>query len=73
MNIADMTIHIPQDLHPDSQVRLEGELRELEGVSVTRFNYRIRNWLTVVYDPESTNPENTLKQVRQRDRNAVFF
>jgi len=42
MNIAGMTIHIPQDLHPDNQERLEGELRELEVVSAARFNSRIK-------------------------------
>jgi len=73
MNIADMTIHIPQDLHPVNQERLEDELRELEGVSAAHFNYRIKNWLMVVYEPESTNPRNILNQVRQWDKNAVFF
>jgi len=42
MNIAGMTIHIPQDLHPDSQERLEGELRQLEDVLAARFNSRIK-------------------------------
>ena len=42
MNIAGMTIHIPQDLHPDNQERLEGELRQPEDVSAARFNSRIK-------------------------------
>ena len=53
MNIADMTIDISQVLHPDSQERLEDELRELVGVSVASFNSRIQNWFSLLYAPES--------------------
>jgi hypothetical protein len=72
-NYADMTIHITQDLLPDNQKKLEEEVRVLEGVTAARFNYSMKHWLNVLYDPESTTPWTILKQVRQWDEDANFY
>jgi len=73
MNIADMTIHIPQDLLPVHQERLEDEVRVLEGVTAANFNYKIKHWLRVAYDSESITAKKVLKRVRQWDKDAVFI
>lgn len=73
MNIADMTIHIPQDLLPVHQERLEDELRVLEGVTAAYFNYRLKRWLRVAYKSESISAMKVLNRVRQWDKNAVFI
>ena len=72
MNIAEMTIHIHQDLLPVHQEKLEEEVRVLEGVTAAGFNYRIKHWLSVVYDSESITAKMILNLVRQWDKNAVF-
>ena len=72
-NYADMTIHITQDLLPGNQEMLEEEVRVLEGVTAARFNYEMKHWLNVLYDPESITPRKILNRVRQWDEDAVFF
>ena len=72
MNIAEMTIHISQDLQPMHKERLEEEVRVLEGVTGASFNIRIKHWLSVVYDSESITAKMILNLVRQWDKNAVF-
>lgn len=73
MNYADMTIHITQDLLPLNQEKLEDEIRVLEGVTAARFNYKMKHWLNVLYDPEAINPRTILKRVKQWDEDAIFF
>ena len=73
MNIIDITIHLPKDLDPVHQERLEDEVRVLEGVKAARFNYNMKHWLSVIYDPESITSWKILNQVRQWDQDAVFF
>ena len=73
MDYSDMTIHITQDLLPTNQEKLEEEIRVLEGVTAARFNYEIKHWLNVLYDPETINPRTILKQAKQWDEDAVYF
>lgn len=73
MNIIDVTIHIPRDLDPVHQESLENEVRLLEGVKAARFNYSMKHWLSVVYDPESITSWKILNQVRLWDKDAIFF
>ena len=72
MNIAEMTIHIHQDLLPVHQEKLEDEVRVLEGVTTAEFNYRIKHWLSVAYDSETITPRKVLNLVRQWDKDAAF-
>ena len=72
-NYSDMTIHITQELLPANQEKLEEEFRVLEGVTAARFNYAMKHWFNVLYDPESITPWEILKRVRQLDEDAVFF
>ena len=73
MNSSDMTIHITQDLLPANQEKIEEEVRVLEGVTAAHFNYEMKHWLNVLYDPESITPRMILNRVRQWDEDAVFF
>lgn len=72
MNIAEMTIHIHQDLLPMHKERLEEEVSVLEGVTGVRFNIKIKHWLSVAYDSESITAKMILNQVKQWDKDAVF-
>ena len=72
MNNAGRTIHITQDLLPEQQLRLQYEVRVLEGVTAARFNSRMKHWLSVVYDSESITARMVLNRVRQWDEDAFF-
>lgn len=73
MNSAIITIHIHQALLPLQRERLEDEIRGIQGVTVARFNHRVKHWLTVAYDSKLVTAWNILNRVKQSDKNAVFF
>lgn len=73
MNIADMTIHIHQDLLPVHRERLEKEIRVFDGVTLARFSRSIKHGLFVIYDSESISSIKILRRVRQWDKSAVIF
>lgn len=73
MNIVDITIRVNQCLLPAQQVRLEDEVRVIEGVTSARFSRRIESWLTVTYDPVLISSIKILGQIKQWDKNAAMF
>jgi hypothetical protein len=72
-DIAVITIHIHPDLPAGDRERLEQEVSIFDGVTLARFNHKVKHWLSVVYDSDSITAWKILTRVKQWDKNAVFY
>jgi hypothetical protein len=73
IDIADIIIHVRQDLLAEQLERIEKEVSVLEGVTSVYFSHEIRHRLTVVYDPLVINTNRILSLVKQSDKNAILL
>lgn len=73
IDIADIIIHVRQDLLSEQLERIEKEVSVLEGVTSVNFSHEIRHRLTVVYDPLVTTSNRILSLVKQSDKNAILL
>lgn len=63
MHLADIVIHIDEELGAVEQVSIEEKLREIDGVIAPRFNNERSHLLLVSYDPQHINSTSLLKNV----------
>ena len=73
IDIADIIIHVHQDLLSEQLERIEKEVSVLEGVTSVKFSHEIRHRLTVVYDPLVITSNRILSLVKQSDKNAILL
>lgn len=72
-DIADIMIHVHQNLLSVHRVRLEEEVSVLGGVISACFSKDNTHELTVIYSTDSIDSSTILHRVRQWDKDAVFF
>ena len=73
ISIVDIVVHLHPDTTPDCRERVEQGLRALDGVISVHFNEEDHpHALVVAYNPEETNSETLLAEIRKCDKDAVM-
>ena len=70
MYIADLLIHVNENLSPAKRASLEEELRKISGVIAPRFNEETPHLLLVCYDAREVNSRDLLTRVKANAYNA---
>jgi len=63
MNLADLIIHVNENLEPAARESLEQDLRTQNGVVAPRFNQETSHLLLVAYNPQKVASQTLLNRV----------
>lgn len=63
MSVADVMIHINQELNEQQRQSLEESMRQVEGVVAPRFNPGKEHLLLVAFNPDATTATGLLAKV----------
>lgn len=63
MNIVDTMIYIKNHLDTEQRHRIEGELRNLDGIVTPKFSGHRDKLLLVAYNPEKLNSAGLLRRI----------
>ncbi len=73
IEIADVTIHIDNNLDAEARAALEDELRAMEGVVSVRVSEKTSHLVVVGYNPQLTTSKDILATVTAKDGNAELL
>jgi hypothetical protein len=72
IQLADVTVHIDEDVSDEQRVRIENALRALDGVVSVHMPSDKRHLIVVEYDAEVNHSQEILRCVRQERVHAVL-
>lgn len=73
INIADIVVHLHPDTTAECKDRIEEGLRAQDGVVSVHFSEEDHpHAMVVAYNPEATDSERVLAEIRKCDKDAVM-
>jgi len=73
INIADIVVHLHPDTTAECKGRIEEGLRAKDGVISVHFSEEDHpHAMVVAYNPEATDSETVLAEIRKCDKDAVM-
>ncbi len=70
MHLAEVLIHVNENLDDFGQNKLEEQLRSVEGVVAPRFSLEKDNFLFVSYNTDAVTSSSLIKKVRENGLHA---
>lgn len=70
MHLAEVLIHVNENLDDSGQNELEEQLRSVEGVVAPRFSLERDNFLFVSYNTDQVTSSSLIKKVRENGLRA---
>ena len=70
IQLADVTVHIDENVSDEHRSRIENALRALDGVVSVHMPLDKRHLVVVEYDPQANDSQNILRCVREESVHA---
>lgn len=73
INLVDVTVHIDEDLSPETRITVEDSLRALDGVVSVHGSSKTPHLTIVQYNPEIMDSQKILKRITDQGAHAELI